>query len=139
LPVAVLRPREAILAIRCGQVSPVLFHVAACRKERTRHRRKYAAGELPPDRSFFFKGPDDRLNLRAQNLMAFLQLADGVDDETWMHHLRQGDYSHWFRDQIHSEDLAAASAAIERDRALSARESRDRIREEIEKRFTQAA
>jgi len=139
LPVAALRPREAIIARRCGRQAPALFHVAACQKERTRHRRKYAAGELPPDRSFFFKGPDGRLNLRAQNLMTFLQLADGVDDETWLHHLRQGDYSGWFRDQIHSEDLAAASAVIEEDANLSAAESRKRLRKEIEKRFTFAA
>jgi hypothetical protein len=29
------------------------------------HVRKYAAGELGPDRSFYFRGPDGRLNLRA--------------------------------------------------------------------------
>ena len=51
--------------------------------------RKYAEGELPPDRSFYFRGPDGKLNLRAQNLALFLQIADGVDDETWLHHLGQ--------------------------------------------------
>ena len=58
--------------------------------ERRRHRRKYAEGDLPPDRSFYFRGPEGKLNLRAQNLILFLQLAEGVDDETWLYHLRRG-------------------------------------------------
>jgi hypothetical protein len=41
------------------------------------------------------RGPENALNLRAQNLMIFLQLADGVDDRTWQHHLHAGDYSRW--------------------------------------------
>jgi hypothetical protein len=44
------------------------------------------------------------LNLRAQNLTLFLQLVDGIDDATWLHHLRRGDYSRWFRDVIRDED-----------------------------------
>jgi hypothetical protein len=39
--------------------------------------------------SFYFRGPDDKLKLRAQNLAVFVQLAEGVDDETWLFHLRQ--------------------------------------------------
>jgi hypothetical protein len=58
-----------------------------------RHTRKYAEGDLGEDRSFYFRGPDNKLNLRAQNLMLFLQMADGVDDITFEHHLRRGDYS----------------------------------------------
>jgi hypothetical protein len=34
------------------------------------------------DKSFFFRGPDAALYLRAQNLSTFLQLAEGVDDAT---------------------------------------------------------
>ncbi len=36
------------------------------------------------------------MNLKAQNLMIFLQIAEGIDDVTWMHHLRKKDYSDWF-------------------------------------------
>ena len=53
------------------------------RAERRRHLRKYAEGDLGADQSFYFRGPDGQANLRAQNLQLFLQLADGVDDETW--------------------------------------------------------
>jgi hypothetical protein len=60
-----------------------------------RHIRKYAEGILGADNSFYFRGPYNALDLRAQ-LWSFFQIADGVDDRTWTHHLRQGDYSAWF-------------------------------------------
>ena len=62
-----------------------------------RHSRKYAEGELD-ERQLLFPGPDDEINLRAHNLMIFLQIAEGIDEKTWEHHLRAGDYSNWFRD-----------------------------------------
>jgi hypothetical protein len=69
-------------------------------KERQkRHARKYAEGELGEDRSFYFRGPEKALNLRAHNLRTFLQMAAGVDDRTWLHHLRGGEYSRWFRER----------------------------------------
>ena len=101
--------------------------------------RKYAEGELGPDRSFYFRGPGERLNLRAQNLTLFLQMADGVDDETWMHHLRGGDYSRWFRDAIKDPALAGDAAAIERAPGADPAGSRAAIRAAIEQRYTQPA
>ena len=57
-----------------------------------RHTRKYVEGELGEDRSFYFRGPDGRLNLRAQNLMVFLQIAEGGTDERRLalHHFWHG-------------------------------------------------
>jgi hypothetical protein len=104
--------------------------------ERRRHERKYAEGELGTERSFYFRGPDGKFNLRAQNLLMFMQIADGLDDETWRFHLERGDYSRWFRDMIKDEDLAAAAERIEAQLALPAAESRARIRGEIETRYT---
>ncbi|HKX32900.1 MAG TPA: HAD family hydrolase [Blastocatellia bacterium] len=103
---------------------------------RKRHHRKYAQGELSPELSFYFRGPDNRLNLRAQNLRIFLQLADGVDDETWLHHLRQREYSRWFRQVIKDDHLADEAARVEEKPGLSAGESRQQIRLMIEKRYT---
>jgi hypothetical protein len=101
--------------------------------------RKYAEGELGEDRSFFFRGPEGELNLRAQNLSVFLQLAAGVDENTWLHHLRAGEYSKWFREAIKDEDLAAEASVIEVDDSLSAHDSRSRIREIVERRYTAPA
>lgn len=105
------------------------------RAEHHRHIRKYAEGELPPERSFYFRGPEGKLNLRAQNLFLFLQLAEGVDDETWLFHLKQQDYSKWFRERIKDEDLANDAAEIETSDSDAAR-SRQRIKEIIGKRYT---
>jgi hypothetical protein len=112
---------------------PVKFRVAPPKSERHRHQRKYAEGKLDPDRSFYFRGPEGKLNLRAHNLIMFNQIAEGIDDETWNHHLRRGDYSSWFRSRIGNEELAEEVAAIEREAAA---DSRSRIREAIERRYT---
>jgi hypothetical protein len=115
---------------------PFRFLSIPPRAERRRHLRKYAEGELGEDKSFYFRGPRGKLNLRAQNLQLFLQLAEGVDDETWTHHLRQGDYSRWFRYAIKDDALAGEVQGIERARGLSARESRARLRARVEERYT---
>jgi hypothetical protein len=128
-------PRGAALAWRRG-TAPIAFVPRPPATERRRHIRKYAEGVLPPDRSFYFRGPAQRLNLRAQNLMIFLQVADGVDDETWQHHLRHGDYSRWFREKIKDPMLADEAARVERDPALSPAESRARLREVVERHYT---
>jgi hypothetical protein len=88
------------------------------------------------DRSFYFRGPDRKLNLRAQNMVLFMQLADGVDDETWAYHLRQGDYSRWFREAIKDEALATRAEQIEARTDLAPPESRSLIKAAIEERYT---
>jgi hypothetical protein len=131
-----LEPGEAALWRVGSSERPTVFRVAPCESERRRHRRKYAEGELPPDRSFYFRGPEGALNLRAQNLMLFRQLAAGVDDSTWMHHLRQGDYSQWMEQAIKDPALARSVRLVETDDSLTAAESRLRVARAIEERYT---
>ncbi|HEX6737314.1 MAG TPA: HAD hydrolase family protein, partial [Vicinamibacteria bacterium] len=133
-----LRSGEAVGWWHRRRGAPFWFRNLPPRGERRRHMRKYAEGELQPDRSFYFRGPEGKLNLRAQNLNTFLQLADGVDDETWSHHLERGDYSRWFRDAIKDEPLAAAAERVETQRSLSPIESRARIRALVEELYTAA-
>lgn len=106
------------------------------KQSRKRHSRKYAEGQLDEGASFYFRGPENALKLRAQNLIIFLQIADGVDDRTWEHHLRAGDYSDWFRRQIKDEALADEVASFEADETLSAEESRKRVGEAVRRRYT---
>jgi HAD superfamily hydrolase (TIGR01484 family) len=136
VPEIELEQGEMIAWWRRRNSPPFWFRSIPPKTERRRHRRKYAGGELPPERSFFFRGPDGRLNLRAQNLQMFLQIAEGVDDDTWMFHLRKEDYSEWFKRRIKDPDLAAAVKEIENDDGISPGESRKRIREKIEERYT---
>jgi hypothetical protein len=108
--------------------------------ERHRHLRKYAEGTLPPERSFYFRGPENKLNLRAQNLNTFLQLADGVDEETWRFHLVAGDYARWIADVIHDEELAGEVAQLQtRAKDLPIGEARRRLRAAVERRYTVSA
>jgi hypothetical protein len=132
-------PGEALLFQRHSDGSGRRFVVAPPTAVRLRHQRKYAEGKLGDDKSFFFRGPEGRLNLKAHNLDLFIQMADGVDDPTWLHHLRAGDYSRWFRESIKDADLADATAAVEADAGLAVAESRARIRAVIEKRYTGSA
>jgi HAD superfamily hydrolase (TIGR01484 family) len=115
------------------------FRLTPSRAQHLRHRRKYAQGELGEDKSFYFRGPRDELNLRAQNLFLFLQIGDGVDDATWDYHLRSGDYQGWFQDAIKDPELAAAVADLAADPALDARTTRRRVRELVEARYTAPA
>jgi len=105
--------------------------------QRRRHHRKYAEGLLIPERSFYFRGPEGKLNLRAHNLILFLEIADGVDPDTWQFHLKRGDYSRWFGEVIGDEDLAEEARAIEQAKALDPHASRARIRAAVERRYTQ--
>jgi hypothetical protein len=132
---APLATGEAVAWWRHPERAPVRVRSIAPRAERRRHLRKYAEGELG-DSSFYFRGPEGKLNLRAGNLQLFLQLADGVDDETWTWHLRRGDYSRWFREAIKDDALAAEVRRIEQASSLSADESRARLRERVEERYT---
>jgi phosphoglycolate phosphatase (TIGR01487 family) len=109
------------------------------RQHLRRHTRKYAEGELGEDRSFYFRGPEGGLNLRAQNLALFLQIAQGVDDPTWLHHLRAGDYSRWLAESIKDPELASDVALIEKNENLDASESRARVKEAIDHGYTGAA
>jgi hypothetical protein len=132
----ILQPGEALLWWPGAKDGPLKLHVAPPRSERRRHRRKYAEGELAPDRSFYFRGAQGKLNLRAQNLILFLQIAEGVDDGTWLHHLRAHDYSTWMREIIKNPKLGEAVKLVEDDDSLDARSSRERIRAIVEQHYT---
>ncbi len=127
---------EAILWARHAGEAPFRLRPEVSRSERSRHRRKYAEGELGPERSFYFRGAKGQLNLRAQNLILFCQVAEGVDDATWVYHLRHGDYSRWFQEVIKNEDLAAEARRIEQSLELSPGQSRAHIKRAIEQYYT---
>ena len=101
---------------------------------------RYAEGELGEDKSVYFRGPERLLNLRGpQNLNLFAQIGEGVDDLTWTHHLRAGDYSCWLAEAIGDDELAAEIAAVECDASLDTAISRARIKEAITRRYTAPA
>jgi HAD superfamily hydrolase (TIGR01484 family) len=131
-----LESGAALLWSKSAADAATLLRVEPSRTERRRHLRKYAEGELPEDRSFYFRGPEGKLNLRAHNLILFMDLADGVDDDTWEFHRRKGEISQWLRQEIKDEGLAERVAAVERNQQLDAAASRRKMRELIEATYT---
>lgn len=131
-----LKTGEALVWLREALPVPARLRLIPSHSEHRRHNRKYAEGELPPDRSFYFRGPEGKLKLRAQNLIVFLQLAEGVGDDTWQHHLRRGDYSRWFERGIKDDALAQEARRVESMEELPASRSRALLREAIERTYT---
>jgi hypothetical protein len=121
---------------RRQKTAPFRVHVRPTRAEHRRHTRKYAEGELPPERCFYFRGAQGKLKLRVQNLILFNQIAEGIDDATWLHHLKNCDYSKWFRAGIKDDELADETAKIEKAANASAKTTRRQIKELIERYYT---
>jgi HAD superfamily hydrolase (TIGR01484 family) len=139
LPPASQQPGKVLAWIFPKMPKPTAVTLEPPRLELRRHRRKYAAGELGEDKSFYFRGADGKLNLRAQNMNIFAQLAEGVDDETWVHHLRNADYSRWLRESVKDQAIADEVGEIEQDQQLGPAQSRSRVVDVIRKRYTASA
>ena len=134
----------AALAYQAGRVvvwqdeegqAPFSMRARPGRAERIRHHRKYAEGNLRWH-SFYFRGPDNHHNLKAQNLVVFCQIAQGIDESTWMYHLRRGDYSRWFRHAIKDDHLADETERLEHRADLEPWQTRQMIEELVQTRYT---
>jgi len=99
--------------VEAGQ-EPVLINTGMPVHLQQRHKKKYATGDMDYN-SFYFRGPEAKLNLKAYNLMIFTQMALGVDEETWLFHLKRNDYSNWLRHSVHDAELAHQVEVIEND------------------------
>jgi hypothetical protein len=115
--------------------APFSMRIMSRRVERIRHLRKYAEGNMRDD-SFYFRGPTGRHKLKAQNLVIFSQIADGIDEETWLFHLYRGDYSRWFREAVKDSYLADHAERIEQRKDLRPAETRELMLSFIEGRYT---
>lgn len=115
--------------------APFAMQAQPGRAERIRHHRKYAEGNLRWH-SFYFRGPNNHHNLKAQNLVVFCQIAQGIDESTWMYHLRRGDYSRWFRHAIKDNHLADEAERVERRADLEPWQTRQMIQELVNARYT---
>ncbi|GAA0564900.1 HAD family hydrolase [Chitinophaga japonensis] len=112
LPDISLQKGEALVWHRPSGEAPFLVRTMVPQHILQRHKRKYATGDMGPD-SFYFTGPANKLRLKANNLHTFAELAQGVDDDTWLFHLKRHDYSNWMRDCVNDEGLAEQVKKIE--------------------------
>lgn len=140
-PIAGPAPRsgQALVWDRLSKEPAQTMPIESPSHEHQRHIRKYAQGNLGEDKSFYFRGARGALNLRAQNLTLFVQMADGVDDGTWLYHLKRHDYSRWFNQAIKDEELASEARQLEDQLADDATNSRRAMRELIARRYTAPA
>ncbi len=118
---------------------PQLIRTRKPRGDVKRHTRKYAQGTLGEDRSFFFRGPSERLNLRAHNLAMFLEIGEGVDQDTYAFHLRRGDFERWLRHSVKDAELADEVAALAADGQRDLPAVRAAFRAAVEARYTAPA
>jgi hypothetical protein len=126
---------HAVVWFRRSSNPPFLMKIIPGSRDRIRHRRKYAEGNMR-HHSFYFRGPHERQNLKAHNLMVFSHLAEGIDEDTWLFHLHRGDYSRWFRDAVKDPYLADQTERVEQRSNLEPWETRDLIRRLIDARYT---
>ena len=129
IPIKELNKGEAwIWEIDKGDPIPVRIEKPAQLMQR--HKKKYATGDMQ-DNSFYFKGPGNKL-------MLFIQMAEGVDDDTWIYHLGKKEYSDWFRNAVHDDELADATEKIEEQETDPAR-SKERVLNLIKEKYTAPA
>lgn len=126
----------ALVWMRGTNQPPFKVQLPENRSVHRRHSRKYAEGELSPERSFYFRGPDSKLNIRAQNVYLFLQIAEGVDEDTLLFHAKKGDYSTWFTDYAKDPDVGREVRHLEEQENLTRDELIDGLRGLIEKHYT---
>lgn len=123
------------LAWRRGEDRPTWFSRLSPNADGQRHQHSYYEGEMDEDLQFVFCGPQAKLSLAVENLKEFVKTGTGIDDETWTYHLRQHDYSNWFREVIKDAELAAMIEDVERTQDLSPEQSRQLITNLIHDRF----
>jgi hydroxymethylpyrimidine pyrophosphatase-like HAD family hydrolase len=136
MPEMELEKGTAMVWMRGMRKLPVKVRLPENRSKHRRHSRKYAEGELSPERSFYFRGPEGKLNIRAQNVYLFLQIAEGVDEETIMHHARQHDFSTWFIDHAKDEHVGKEIRLLEDSKDLTRDKVIEGMRAIIEEHYT---
>ena len=104
-------PAPPALMWRRGRPSMGLWPYSP-KSRHIRHAGKYATGDVGRERSFYFRGPDNRYLVPARNLFEFITVARQLPLEVWSHHLRNGDISRWFNSVIRDAQLAETAATL---------------------------
>ncbi len=130
----VLKKGEAcIYDLEAKKTTPYVVKMNEPKQLQQRHKRKYATGDMG-DNSFVFTGKNNTLQLKANNLIMFAHIAEGIDDKTWNYHLAKGDYTNWFRDTVHDDELSDISSEAEKEK--NAEVSKKKILAYINQKYT---
>lgn len=132
--IPVLQKGEAcIYDLEVKQTKPFVITMNEPEHLQQRHKRKYATGDME-DNSFIFTGKAGKMKLKANNLVLFAHIAEGIDDATWKYHLQNGDFTKWFTNAVHDDELATISEEAEKDK--SAEQSKKKIIAYINQKYT---
>ncbi len=113
----------------------IWFSRLQAESDNQRYRHSLFEGEMEEEHQFVFRGANNQFSLRATNLKRFIELAAGLDDETWLFHLQRNDYSNWIDQVIKDYDLADEIRSIESQSDLAPQDSRNAVKQTIEERF----
>lgn len=105
---------QGLLVRMQGEPALQVFTLPSRTVEHVRHWHKYAGGELPPERRFYFRDDGDSTGAVAANLEQFHHEVRRCTLDVLRHHAAGGDFSRWIRDVVKDGGLAAASASVER-------------------------
>ena len=97
--------------------------------------RRDATIELPPEKGFFFRLPDDRTVAAARTVEEFDHALGSVPTASLEHHVAHGDFSRWARDVLGDADLAAGLAKLETTSATGAPVDREELRRHLHARY----
>jgi hypothetical protein len=109
-------PQGEFLMIRGEQAGPRTrtFVGAPRMTSHVRHLRKYADGQLPEGRRFFFRGVDGRVRATAGSLKELQDALGGVGADVLAFHAERADFSRWVLDVFADRELGRQLAKLER-------------------------
>jgi hypothetical protein len=97
--------------------------------------RRDATIELPPEKGFFFRLPDDRTVAAARTAEEFDHALASVPTASLEHHVAHGDFSRWARDVLGDADLAAGLAKLDTTSSTGAPVAREELRRHVHERY----
>jgi hydroxymethylpyrimidine pyrophosphatase-like HAD family hydrolase len=107
-------PGHAVLVDRNRPAAAVVFAIGHRETSHMRHWHKYSAGQLHPDRRFYFRRDWDTATGATAGSMAELEHElRACDDDVVAHHCRLADLSRWIGEVLGDPPLAAAIEEIE--------------------------
>jgi hypothetical protein len=128
-------PREGLLSRDDGGPRWQTFVPGPRLSAHTVRTRRAATVELPPEKGFFFRLPDDGTVVAARTVEEFDQALASVPTASLEHHVARCDFCRWARDVLGDADLAAGLAKLETTSATGAPVDREELRRHLHARY----
>jgi hypothetical protein len=131
----VLAPRGGLLSRDDGGPRSQTFVPRPRLSAHTVRTRRDATMEVPPEKGFVFRLPNDGTVAAARTVEEFDQALASVPTASLQYHVARGDFSRWARDVLGDADLAAGLAKLETTSATGAPVDREELRRHLHARY----